>query len=234
MNSDSQETIVIALGGSIIVSRNIQAHFLKQFRKFILKFVNEGRRFVVVAGGGRIARDYQNAAAGIAELSDEDKDWIGIHATRINAHLLRVIFFDVAHPVVLDSPLKEIKNEEKYNLFIASGWRPGWSTDYVAVMLASRFQTKRLIVATKIPYVYDEDIEKNKRAKPLKDISWKDYRKMVGDVWTPGLKSPVDPIAAKLAQSLKLEAIVVRGTDLENMENILRGKKFRGTLINKE
>jgi len=56
----------------------------------------------------------------------------------------------------------------------------------------------------------------------------------VGDVWTPGLKSPVDPIAAKLAQSLKLEAIVVRGTDLENMENILRGKKFRGTLINKE
>ncbi len=234
MNSDPQETIVIALGGSIIASRNIQAHFLKQFRKFILKFVSEGRRFVVVAGGGRIARDYQNAAAGIVELSDEDKDWIGIHATRINAHLLRVIFFDIAHPVVLDSPLKKIKNEEKYNLFIASGWRPGWSTDYVAVMLASRFQTKRLIIATKIPCVYDEDIEKNKRAKPLKDISWKEYRKMVGDVWTPGLKSPVDPIAAKLAQSLKLEAIVARGTDLENMENILRGKKFRGTLINKE
>ena len=128
----------------------------------------------------------------------------------------------------------KLKNEEKYNLFIASGWRPGWSTDYVAVMLASRFQTKRLIIATKIPCVYDEDIEKNKRAKPLKDISWKEYRKMVGDVWTPGLKSPVDPIAAKLAQSLKLEAIVARGTDLENMENILRGKKFRGTLINKE
>ena len=234
MNSDSDETIVIALGGSIIVSRNIQAHFLTQFRKFILKFLKEGKRFVIVAGGGRVARNYQDAASKIVKLSDEDQDWIGIHATRLNAHLLRAIFFDVAHPVVLDSPLKKIKNEDKYNLFIASGWRPGWSTDYVAVMLASRFQTKRLIIATKIPYVYDEDIEKNKRARPLKDISWREYRKMVGDTWTPGLKTPVDPVAAKLAQSLKIEVIVARGTDLENLENILRGKKFRGTLINKE
>lgn len=231
MRSGSQETIVIALGGSITVSRNIQVRFLKHFRKFILKFLKDGKRFVIVVGGGKICRDYQNAAASIVDLSDEDKDWLGIHATRLNAHLLRAIFFDVAHPVVLDSPLKKIKNEKKYNFFIASGWRPGWSTDYVAVMLANRFQTKRLIIATKIPYVYDDDIEKNKRAKPLKEISWKDYRKMVGDVWIPGLKAPVDPIAAKLAQRLKIEAIVARGTDLKNMENILRGKKFIGSII---
>jgi uridylate kinase len=208
--------------------------FLKNLRKFILPFLKEGKKIILVIGGGKICRDYQNAAAKIVDISDEDKDWIGIHATRLNAHLLRAIFFDVAHPVVLDNPFKKIKNEEKYNLFIASGWRPGWSTDYVAVLLAHRFGTNRLIVATKVPYVYDSDIEKNKRAKPFKEISWKDYRKMVGDVWIPGLKMPVDPIAAKLAQSLKVEAIVARGTDLKNMENILRGKKFRGTIINKE
>ena len=237
MSSDSSganNTIVIALGGSIMVSNKIQTHFLKRFRKFILKFTKEGKKFVIVAGGGRICRDYQGAASKIVKLSDEDQDWIGIHATRLNAHLLRAIFFDIAHPVVLDSPLKKIKNEEKYNLFIASGWRPGWSTDYVAVMLASRFNAKRLIVATKISYVYDDDIEKNHNARPLKDISWKDYRKMVGDTWTPGLKLPVDPIAAKLAQSLKIEVIVARGMDLENMENIIRGEKYKGTLINKE
>jgi len=234
MNSDPQDTIVIALGGSIIVSGNIQTRFLKQFRKLVLKFLKEGKRFVIVAGGGSIARDYQNAASQIVKLSDEDQDWIGIHGTRLNAHLLRAIFFDVAHPVVLDNPLKKIKNESKYNLFIASGWRPGWSTDYVAVLLTNRFLSKRLIVATKIPYVYDEDIEKNKRAKPLKEISWKVYRKMVGSEWVPGMKSPVDPVAAKLAQSLKIEAVVARGTDLKNLENIIRGKKFRGTLINKE
>lgn len=230
--SSNSETVVIALGGSIIVAGGIQTRFLKDFRKFILRFIKQGKRFVIVAGGGTIARDYQKAASSIVKLSDEDQDWLGIHATRINAHLLRAVFFDIAHPVVLDNPLKKIKNEDKYDLFIASGWRPGWSTDYDAVLLAHRFQSRNLIVATKIPYVYSEDIEKNKRAKPIKKMSWKDYRKMIGDKWTPGLRAPVDPIAAKMAQSLKIEVIVTRGMDLENMANILHEKKFRGTIIN--
>jgi len=229
--SDKENIVIIALGGSIIVPENINIDFLKQFREFILKFLKEGRRFVVVAGGGRVARNYQEAASYIVALSDEDKDWIGIHATRLNAHLLRAIFFDVAHPVVLDNPLKKIKNEGKYGLFIASGWRPGWSTDYDAVMLAERFGTKQVIIATKIPYVYDADIEKNPYAKPLTEISWKEYRKMVGNVWVPGMKSPVDPIAAKLAEGLKLEAVVVLGTELKNLEKVVRGEKFRGTVI---
>lgn len=233
MDSNS-DTIVIALGGSIIVSRSIQVRFLKQFRKFILKFIKQGKRFVIVAGGGSIARNYQAAASDIVKLSDEDQDWLGIHATRINAHLLRAIFFDIAHPVVLDNPLKKIRNEEKYSLFIASGWRPGWSTDYDAVLLAHRFQSRNLIVATKISYVYSEDIEKNKQAKPIKKISWKKYRKMIRTSWTPGLRAPVDPIAAKLAQSLNMEAVVTKGTDLKNLSNLISGKKFRGTVINGE
>ena len=223
--------IIIHLGGSIVVSKEIQTSFLAEFRRFLLKFLQEGKRFVLVVGGGTICRDYQNTAASIIDLSDEDKDWLGIHATRLNAHLLRAIFFDVAHPVVLDSPMKKIADEQKYNLFIASGWRPGWSTDYVAVMMAKRFHTKKIIIATKVPYVYEEDVEKNGNAAPLKRLSWGEYRKMVGDVWIPGLRSPVDPIAAKLAEELELEAVVIQGTNVENFENVLRNKKFIGTVI---
>lgn len=223
--------IIIHLGGSIIVGEEIQTSFLKEFRAFLLKFLKEGKRFVVVVGGGAICREYQNAAANIIDLSDEDKDWLGIHATRLNAHLLRAIFFDVAHPVVLDSPRKKIKNESAYNLFIASGWRPGWSTDYVAVLMAKRFHTKKIIIATKVPYVYEEDVESNGNAKALKNLSWGEYRKIVGDTWIPGLRLPVDPIAAKLAQELKMEAMVIRGTDLENFGKVLRGEKFTGTVI---
>lgn len=222
---------MIALGGSIIVSRSIQTRFLGRFRKFLLPFLEEGKRFVLVAGGGRVARDYQRAASQIVELSDEDKDWLGIHATRINGHLLRAIFFDLAHPVVFDDPFKVIANSEKYNLFIAAGWKPGWSTDYDAVLLAHRFGAKRLIVATKISYVYDADIEKNPKAKPLPELSWKQYRSMVGDTWIPGMRSPVDPIAAKFAQDHGIEAVVVRGTDLKNLAKVLRGEEFRGSII---
>jgi len=221
----------MALGGSIIVQEKINTEFLGRFRDFILKFLEEDKKFIIVAGGGSVAREYQNAASEIINLSDEDKDWIGIHGTRINAHLLRAIFFDVAHPVVLDDPTKEIENEDKYNLFVASGWKPGWSTDYVAVMLAKRFNTKNVVIATRISHVYSDDIEKNGDAVPLEKLSWKQYREMVGDKWIPGMKSPVDPIAAKLAESEGMEAVVLKGTELDNMAKMLRGEDFEGSTI---
>jgi len=226
-----KDTIVIALGGSIIVSDKINTGFLGDFREFILKFLKDGKRFIIVTGGGKIARDYQNAASEIIDLSDEDKDWLGIHATRLNGHLLRAIFFDIAHPVVLDDPTKKIDNESGYNLFIASGWRPGWSTDYVAALLTKRFGAKSLIIATKISHVYDYDIEKNPNAKPYDIITWTDYRDMVGNTWIPGMKSPVDPIAAKFCEENSIEAIVAKGTELENFESIIKGESFRGTTI---
>lgn len=39
------------------------------------------------------------------------------------------------------------------------------------------------------------------------------------------------PVATKLAQKLKIRALIVKGTDLKNFEKILLGKKFRGTVI---
>ena len=226
-----KDTIVIALGGSIIVSDKINTGFLREFREFILNFLKEEKKFIIVTGGGKIARDYQNAASEIVDLSDEDKDWLGIHATRLNGHLLRAIFFDIAHPVILDDPNKKIDNESDYNLFIASGWRPGWSTDYVAALLTKRFGTKRLIIATKISHVYDDDIEKNTNAKPYDIISWDKYISMVGSTWIPGMKSPVDPIAAKFCKENGIEAIVAKGTQLDNLGNILREEKFIGTVV---
>ena len=224
------QTIVIALGGSIIVPQKIQINFLKKFRKFILKFLKENKKFVIVAGGGAIARNYQNAAAKITKISDEDKDWLGVHATRINAHFLRTIFKNYACPIVLDNPFKKI-DDKNYRLFIGSGWKPGWSTDYDTILIAQRFKANKIIIASKIAYVYDSDIEKNKNAKPLKEITWKKYRQIITSKWKPGMGAPVDPVAAKLAAKLKMEVIVARGTNLKNLENILRNKKFKGTVI---
>lgn len=224
--------MIIALGGSIVVPNGgINTEYLAQFKKFIFDFLGEGKRFIIVMGGGAIARAYQNAAAKITNLTDEDKDWLGIHATRLNAHLLRAIFFDVAHPVVIDNPTKDIEDMDNYKLFIASGWRPGWSTDYIAVMLAKRFGAKEFICATSVPYVYSDDVEKNANAKPIPEISWADYRKIVGDTWTPGMRAPVDPVAARLAQENNIQAVIVLGTDLDNLAKVVRGEKFIGSTI---
>lgn len=224
------KTIVISLGGSIIVPGKIQVEFLKDFKKFILKFLKKGYLFVIVAGGGNTCRRYQAAASAITKLTDEDKDWIGIHATRLNAHLLRTIFKKEAYPVVLDSPQKPIDGKN-YRLFIASGWRPGWSTDYDAVLLAQRFKADKIINASNISYVHEKDISIYKTAKPIKEMNWKTYRKLISSEWKPGMNVPFDPIAAKTAAKLKMTAIITRGTDLQNLENIIKGKGFKGTII---
>ena len=231
---ENQKTIIISLGGSIIVPRpgEINIRFLKKFRKLILKYIKRDFRFIIVAGGGKICRVYQKAADLITKVSYEDMDWLGIHTTRLNAHLLRTIFRKEACPVVFDNPFKKIKKEFfKKPVIVASGWRPGCSTDYDSVLLAKRFKVKEIINAGNIPFAYSKDPKRYKNAIQIKKISWEDYRKLVGSKWIPGLSTPFDPIASKFAQKLKIRTIITLGTDLKNFEKILLGKKFRGTVI---
>ncbi len=194
-----------------------------------MKFLKKGFRFIVIVGGGKTCRFYQSAASKIVKLPNDDKDWLGIHTTRLNAHLLRTIFRKVAYPVILDDPKKPLKNNWK--LLVAAGWRPGWSTDYIAVMLARRFKIKELVNAGDVSFIYDKDPDKCKDAKPFKKILWPDYRKIISARWAPGLSTPFDPVAAKLAEKLKIRVFIVKGTEIKNFERLFLGKKFRGTII---
>ena len=232
-----EKPIIIALGGSVIVpelseDKGINTIFLKKFRKLILENFKKGKSFIIVAGGGKTTRVYQKAASKIAKINKEDLDWIGIHTTRLNAHLLRTIFQKEACPIVLDDPRKKIGKIKK-NILIASGWRPGWSTDYISVLLAKRFKVKEVIIAGDTPFVYDKDPKKYKEAKPIKDISFKQYKKLIPKKWTPGLSSPLDPVATKMAQEIDLKINIINANNLKSFKNIFCGKKFEGTVISK-
>lgn len=235
MNYKFGKIIIIALGGSIIHPKGVDVKFLKEFRKFILKHISRGKKFIIITGGGSTARSYQLGASSVTKLANVDKDWLGIHATRLNAHLMRTIFFREADPVVIDARFK-IKparrgGKLKYNITIASGWRPGWSTDYVALQLAKDFQIKEAVIAGNISHVYDMDPKKYKNTRIYKNITWKEYRKLIPARWVPGSHAPVDPVGAKLAGKEKLKAIIIKGTDLKNFESLLAGKDFKGTII---
>jgi len=229
MKRDFSKTIVIALGGSVVYPDEIDTDFLRQFKNLVFKFIRRKRRFIIVVGGGRIARLFQTAAHKVGRITDEDKDWLGIHATRLIAHLLRTIFRTVADPVVIDKRFRI--RDLKFKVTIASGWRPGWSTDYVAAALAKDFGTKEFIVAGKPAYVYDEDPHKHDGARPIYALSWKEYRRLVPRKWKPGLHSPVDPVAAEFSAKHGLRAVVLNGKDLKNLEALLNNKKFKGTII---
>lgn len=226
---------VISLGGSVIVPHlsdegGINVPFLKDFRKLILGELKKNKNFIIVAGGGKTARVYQKAASEIVRLKKEDIDWIGIHSTRLNAHLLRTIFWKEAYPVVLDDPYKKLIKGKK-ELLIGSGWRPGWSTDYVTVLLAERFGAKEIINAGDIPFVYTKDPKKFKDAQPIKNISWSNYQKIIPSKWIPGMSLPFDPVATKKAKELKLRVKIIQAGDLKNLKNTIEGKEFNGTMI---
>lgn len=229
-----KQTIVISLGGSIISHKpgEVNVEFLKKFRSLILNFLKQGCRFVVIPGGGKVCRLYQTAASQIAQATNEDKDWIGIHSIRLNAHLLRTIFRDVAYPVVFDNPEKNPKG--KWKVLIASAWRPGHSSDHNAVSIAQKFGIKEIINAGNISFVFDKDPAKFENTKRFEKISWKDYRKLISSKWTPGLSTPFDPIASRLAQKLKIRVFVLEGTDVNNFEKAISGETFRGTIIGPE
>ncbi len=221
---------VIALGGSVAFPRGIDIDFLKDFHSFIKKEIKKGNQFIIVVGGGHITREYQQGVAQITKVNDEDKDWIGIHATRLNAHFLRTMFRQESHSVVFDSRFK-LKGFDGHAVIIGSGWRPGNSTDFVAVQIAADLAINRVIILGKPDYVYTSDFEKDNTAKPIEEITWADYLKLIPKTWEPGLHAPVDPVAARLAKKEGIRVIVAKGKDLRNLGNILGNKRFKGTIL---
>jgi len=227
---------IISLGGSLIVPKTgIDWRFLRKFRELIINEIKKGKRFVIITGGGQTAREYQSAASKVTKLTNDDRDWIGIHSTRLNAHLIKTIFRAYAHPRINKNPrtkadLKShFKKGEK--IMIAAGWHPGWSTDYVATILAERLGAKTVINLSNVKYVYDKDPKKFKTAKKIKKINWADFRKIVGNKWDPGLNAPFDPVAAAYAQKLSLKVVIAEGKNINNLQKIFNNKQFIGTTI---
>ena len=232
----NKNTFVISLGGSIIVPpAGINWKFLKKFKELIINEIKKGRHFIIITGGGYTCRHYQQAANKVVNLTKDDRDWLGIHTTRLNAHLIKTIFRQYAHPRINKNPCtkEDLKKHFAHGegLMVAAGWHPGWSTDYVATILAKRLKAKIIINLSNIDYVYTRDPKKYKEAKPIKEISWQNFRKIVGNKWDPGLSMPFDPVASRQAEQLGLEVIIMNGQKLNNLINYFAGKKFNGTII---
>ncbi len=229
------EVTIISLGGSIIVPDDVDSAFIKSFRDAMISYLDadRDRRIVLVTGGGAPARRYQEAYREIVTTpSTHDQDWIGIAATHLNGTLLRSVFSEYCSDPLVTDPTADISFSGQ--VLIAAGWKPGFSTDNDAVVLAQRFGADRVINLSNIAKVYSDDPKKNPEAVPLDHIGWRAFRDMVGDEWIPGRNVPFDPVAARRAAELGLEVITAEGRNIENMLSILMRKPFEGTTIGPE
>jgi uridylate kinase len=226
---------VISLGGSIIAPDKVDVSFLRSFRKAVLEYLEQDpeRRLILVCGGGGPAREYQGAyravLSGPAEAEAEAQDWLGIAATRLNAELVRFLFQPhCPQPVVLDPTAVPVFTGR---VLVAGGWKPGFSSDYDAVLLARRFQADSLVNLSNVSAIYSADPKMDPSARPLPRLRWAELSAMVGTTWVPGRNVPFDPVATAEAARAGLRVVVAAGRNIENFKKILAGQEFEGTVV---
>lgn len=225
------KTYIISLGGSIVVPKLIDTEFLLKFKKAIFDYLNKNKnvRIILVVGGGWTARLYQNALKDIIKNPTvKQLDEIGITATKLNAEYVKNVF-ELDNKVVNYPKNKNIKFSK--NLAVASGWKPGFSTDTDAVYYALSNNADTILNLSNIEKVYTADPKKDKNARPIDKISWAEFRKIVGNKWSAGLNVPFDPIASRLAEKNNLKVICASGSNIDNIINILSDRSYIGTLI---
>jgi len=226
---------VLDFGGSIVAPDEVDTAFINRFREFLTKWLKEDKnnKAIIVIGGGAPARKYQQAYREIVSESDNnEQDWIGITATRLNAQLIKAVFSEYCPQDVVTDPTAPESFDGQ--VMVAAGWKPGWSTDYDAVILAEKFGADTVYNLSNIAKVYTDDPKKDPDATPLDYISWEDYKIMAGDEWTPGKNVPFDPVATKKAAEMNLKVIAAAGNDLENLQKIFDGEEFVGTVIGRK
>jgi uridylate kinase len=224
-----KDLYVISLGGSLIIPNNIDKFFLRRFRNVILNQIKKGKRFIIIVGGGKTARIYQQALRELNNPSNYDLDIVGIYATLLNASLMLSIFKKYAYYKIIDNPKKRVLFKNK--ILISSGWKPGFSTDYDAVLLAKTYNIDKIINLTNVDFVYDKNPKEYKEAKSFSFLSWNDYLSLIKNSWSPGLSTPFDPLASKLAQKLDFSVYIMNGFNIKNLERFFDNKKFKGTVI---
>jgi uridylate kinase len=221
------ESIVINIGGSVILSEDIDLSYFNKLRTILLEYSKINRIFIVI-GGGRIARSYIDIGRQLG-LDEEKLDKIGIEVTRINAMIFSYIIGikNVKIPISTDEA-KKIDSP----IIVMGGTVPGHSTDMVGAELAEKVNASKFIIATNVDGVYDKDPNNFDYAKQLREVAIKDLIKKYGTDWTSAGKNMViDGPALEIIDNARLPTFVLNGKKLSELEKLLDNKEFNGTVI---
>ena len=224
---EEKKTIVISLGGSVILSKDLDHDFFKGLKIFIDELIKSYKVYLII-GGGTTARTYIKLGRK-QKFSEENLDWIGINSTRLNAMFLSILLTNEIKqiPETIDQALRIIDP-----LVIMGGTTPGHSTDYVGAELAAAKNAMVFIIATNVDGVYDKDPNKHKDARFLKEISIDSLLAQHGNSWdSAGKNTVIDGPALQKIKDHQIPTMVVNGQKIKEMKNIINKTSFHGTKI---
>lgn len=224
-----KQVIVLSLGGSLIIPKNINIKFLNEFKRVIRKNLKKFK-FIIVCGGGSIAREYISVLRS-SGINERLQSYAGISATRTNARFMSY-FFNFNQEKGIPEKTSQAKSYLKKEDIVFCGaleYKREQTSDATAAGLAKELNTV-FVNLTVVDGLYDKD-PKLKGAKLISKISWKDFYQMSNKIkYKPGQHFILDQTASKTIMQNKILTYIL-GSNMKNFDNFLNGKNFRGTRI---
>lgn len=225
-----KKVMVLSLGGSQIIPNDINLKYLNEFKKLILKHTKD-YKFVIVCGGGSIARKYIEGLKA-AKADVKLQSLAGIGATRMNARFMNYFFnIDPKHGIPhTNKTLRKYVANQNIIFCGALEYKPNQTSDSTAAEIAKEFESD-FINITNIPGLYNKNPKEYKDAKFIPNITWTEFDKMANkSKFKPGQHFVLDQTASKTILKNKITTYIT-GSDLKQLDNLLSNKKFKGTII---
>jgi uridylate kinase len=223
------DTVVISVGGSILLQDEKDVEYIKQLAA-LLKRLSDELKIYIVTGGGSMARKYITYAKALG-ADAYDLDILGIQATRQNARVLIKALGEKIYPIPEDAETAR-KLGKKKSIVVMGGTVPGHTTDYVSCEVAEAVKAARLVNATRVNGIYTDDPRKVADAKHIPEMTFEKMKQIILRAeFKPGQNLVLDQKAAEKIAALQLPTYIVDGRDLAALEAAIKGTENRGTLI---
>ena len=226
-----KERILIKLSGEALMGDSgygIDVSTINFIAKEIKKIADLKYEICLIIGGGNIFRGVKGASEGIDRSTS---DYMGMLATIMNALSLQSCLEQIDLPTRVQSAIsmsqiaepyikrKAVRHLEKKRIviFAAGTGNPFFSTDTAASLRASEMSCSKIIKATKVNGIYDNDPNLDTNAKLIKNITY-------SEVISKNLRV-MDMTAISLAKESNIPIYI---TNIFEEDSLIRALKEEG------
>lgn len=223
--------VVVSMGGSVLFRDEHDDTYLSELAD-LLRELGRSRPLLVTTGGGRTAREYIRLGRRLG-LTEVELDELGIDITRVHARLLAARIgppCPARPPTTVAEAVHELRHASPV---VLGGTEPGHSTDGVAALLAARVRAVRLVNATDVDGIYEEDPHRHPGTPRIERIGFEKFRAMVesGTSTEAGQNFLFDRLGALTLARARIPLWIVDGRDLSNLRAAVEGSGFRGSRV---
>ncbi|MHA1742892.1 MAG: UMP kinase [Candidatus Heimdallarchaeota archaeon] len=225
---------VVKIGGSLLFNEDeqINAKLISEYARTIRTvFTKQKEKFVIVVGGGKIARRYITASR-VLGGTETQNDILGIEVAKLNARLLIAALGNIACPTIPNS-FQEFQTIYALTdkVIVCGGFTPGQSTNAVAAAIAEETNATKLINLTNVDGVFTDDPQKNSQAKLQQSIAISAFKTLLQNQKTSAGNYPLfDLTALQIVLRSKIPLVFANGNNPENLLKAIKGENI-GTEI---